>query len=153
MGKIPDSPPRTLGALEKAARREYLKLKSAKRAERKKKKAENARLNPPDKAKIRNLARPSSETKNSFYDSWDWRTLRMKALKINGARCQCCGADRNDIDMTGNPVRIVVDHIKPISKYWDLRLSLSNLQIMCDECNMGKGSWDETDWRGIRTQR
>jgi 5-methylcytosine-specific restriction endonuclease McrA len=87
------------------------------------------------------------ENRDDFYKSWDWRTLRMQALKIHGPKCQCCGATRQSINMSGDNAVICVDHIEPLSKRWDLRLSLSNLQILCDECNMGKGSWDKTDWR------
>lgn len=93
--------------------------------------------------------RPSVDDKEKFYKSWDWRKLRMEALKIHGPRCQCCGSGRGDVDIGGNPVRIVVDHIEPLSRRWDLRLVLGNLQILCDECNMGKGAWDKTDWRNI----
>lgn len=87
------------------------------------------------------------DLREDFYRSWDWRTLRMKIIKRHGRRCQCCGATPADKDSAGNPVRIVVDHIKPLSKYWQLRLVPSNLQILCDECNQGKGAWDETDHR------
>ncbi len=40
-----------------------------------------------------------------------------------------------------------VDHIKPRSKYPDLALDINNLQILCESCNLGKGAWDETDFR------
>jgi 5-methylcytosine-specific restriction endonuclease McrA len=89
----------------------------------------------------------SRDKREEFYKSWDWRTLRMKTIKRYGRRCQCCGATPADRDSAGAPVRIVVDHIKPLSKYWQLRLVPSNLQILCDECNQGKGAWDETDHR------
>lgn len=85
--------------------------------------------------------------KEKFYKSWEWRSLRMDALKKYGAACQCCGATRDDVAMDGNRVKICVDHIKPISKHWDMRLDPDNLQVLCDECNQGKGSWDTTDWR------
>jgi len=42
-----------------------------------------------------------------------------------------------------------VDHIKPRSKYPDLALELKNLQVLCEDCNIGKGTWDESDWRAI----
>jgi 5-methylcytosine-specific restriction endonuclease McrA len=90
---------------------------------------------------------PSVSTKESFYKSWDWRTLRMEVLKEQGRACKCCGSEPGMTDAAGNPVRIVVDHIKPISKFWHLRLDKSNLQILCDECNQGKGNWDQTDFR------
>jgi 5-methylcytosine-specific restriction endonuclease McrA len=102
-----------------------------------------------DGEKIFNNVRQHSSplARDEFYKSWDWRTLRMKTIKKFGRRCQCCGATPSDMTVDGKPVRIVVDHIKPISKYWQLRLVPSNLQILCDECNQGKGAWDETDYR------
>jgi 5-methylcytosine-specific restriction endonuclease McrA len=90
---------------------------------------------------------PSQEIKTAFYASWEWRTLRMEVLKTQGTSCQCCGAKAGDRTVGGAAVRIVVDHIKPISKFWALRLDKNNLQVLCDECNMGKGAWDETDYR------
>lgn len=85
--------------------------------------------------------------KKKFYASWEWRTLRMKIIQKHGRLCCCCGAAVGQTTLDGRPVKIVVDHIKPISKHWDLRLDPDNLQVLCDECNMGKGAWDETDWR------
>lgn len=90
---------------------------------------------------------PSREQKAEFYASWAWRTLRMKILKRYGAVCMCCGAQPGDTGASGLPVRIVVDHIKPLSVHWHLRLDKNNLQVLCDECNQGKGAWDETDHR------
>lgn len=92
---------------------------------------------------------PSHSVKQAFYASWEWRTLRMEVLKEHGNRCQCCGAGRGDVTVGGEPVVIVVDHIRPLSKFWDLRLERRNLQVLCQECNQGKGNWDETDWRGV----
>jgi 5-methylcytosine-specific restriction endonuclease McrA len=89
----------------------------------------------------------TKDLREAFYRSWEWRQLRMKVIKKHARRCMCCGSRPNDLTVDGQPVRLVVDHIKPISKYWHLRLVPSNLQILCDECNMGKGAWDETDHR------
>lgn len=90
---------------------------------------------------------PNPNSRKSFYASWEWRKLRMLTLKKYGHRCQSCGATTKDIGMHGHPVRLVVDHIKPLGRHWDLRLHPDNLQVLCDECNMGKGDWDETDYR------
>lgn len=40
-----------------------------------------------------------------------------------------------------------VDHIKPRKTHPHLALDPSNLQVLCDVCNHGKGNWDKTDWR------
>jgi 5-methylcytosine-specific restriction endonuclease McrA len=75
----------------------------------------------------------------AFYKSFEWKEVRYKALKLYGAACQCCNASKGKT--------MHVDHIKPRSKYPELALDLNNLQILCEDCNIGKSSWDETDWR------
>ena len=83
-------------------------------------------------------ARPDA---GGFYQSPAWRRLRYEAIRLHGGRCQCCGATAR----TGTSLH--VDHIKPRSRHPDLELSLSNLQVLCEDCNLGKGAHDQTDWR------
>lgn len=93
-------------------------------------------------------ARKSEAAKRElFYDSWDWKKARYQVLTKHGPHCMLCGSGRGDLDLEGKPVRIVVDHIKPLSKFWALRLDPANLQVLCYDCNKGKGAWDETDHR------
>ena len=80
-------------------------------------------------------------TGDDFLQTYEWRRLRMEALKKYGARCQCCGAT----PATGAVMN--VDHIKPRRLFPGLALDLANLQVLCGECNHGKGNWDMTDWR------
>lgn len=79
-----------------------------------------------------------AEQARKFYESFDWRRLRFKTIKRYGRVCMCCGTTKGEMH---------VDHIKPVRKYWELRLDPDNLQVLCDECNHGKGNWDETDFR------
>jgi 5-methylcytosine-specific restriction endonuclease McrA len=79
---------------------------------------------------------------NDFLQTYEWRVLRMQALKLHGARCQCCGATPSDGAVMN------VDHIKPRRIFPEMALSLDNLQILCAPCNHGKSNWDMTDWRG-----
>lgn len=81
------------------------------------------------------------EATNAFLHSFEWRRVRMLAIKKYGNRCQCCGAS----PATGAVIN--VDHIKPRKLFPDLALTLENLQVLCHECNHGKGNWDMTDWR------
>ena len=74
----------------------------------------------------------------AFYQSYEWRRLRYFVLKNYGRKCMLCGTTEGA--MHG-------DHIKPLRKYWELRLDPENIQILCEVCNHGKGNWDETDWR------
>jgi HNH endonuclease len=83
-----------------------------------------------------------SEIAGNFYESREWREVRYKTLTKFGAVCQCCGASRN----SGKVMH--VDHIKPRSKFPHLELELGNLQVLCEECNLGKSNIDESDWRG-----
>ena len=85
-------------------------------------------------------AQPSQNKIKEFYSSWEWSRVRYDYLIDKDRKCQCCNASAAD------GIRIIVDHIKPIRKHWSLRLRKDNLQILCDACNKGKGSRDETDW-------
>ena len=78
---------------------------------------------------------------DDFLQTYEWRRVRMEALKKCGARCQCCGATPAD------GIVINVDHIKPRRLFPQLALSVDNLQVLCNQCNHGKGNWDMTDWR------
>lgn len=80
-------------------------------------------------------------TSDAFLSTFEWRKVRMEALKKYGPKCMCCGAT----PATGAVMN--VDHIKPRKKWPSLALDVNNLQILCHDCNHGKGNWDQTDWR------
>lgn len=92
------------------------------------------------RAKLAAVA-PTQAMIDAFYASWEWKRLRYEFLRDKARRCVCCGRTPD------HGIAIHVDHIKPIRRYWAFRLSGSNLQVLCDDCNRGKGSHDETDWR------
>lgn len=75
-----------------------------------------------------------------FLDTRAWRTLRYRVLKEQGARCQCCGATPK------SGAQMNIDHIKPRKTHPNLALDPDNLQVLCSDCNAGKGNWDSTDW-------
>lgn len=81
--------------------------------------------------------------RKSIKTSYDkkWLNVRYKALKNNDGRCELCGRAK------GDGIILHVDHIKPKSKYPHLQYDLNNLQVLCDECNIGKSNKDDTDWR------
>jgi len=93
------------------------------------------------KAYERDSRKPTYEATAAFLESYEWRRVRMQALKSYGARCQCCGVTPAD------GARMNVDHIKPRKLFPELALDVSNLQVLCHDCNHGKGNWDMTDWR------
>ena len=78
---------------------------------------------------------------DDFLSSYAWRRARMEVLKRDGRRCLCCGTSPE------HGAVMHVDHIKPRRLFPQLALDLNNLQVLCAECNHGKGNWDQTDWR------
>lgn len=82
----------------------------------------------------------------AFYETDEWKRLRYRVLQHYGARCMCCGATPKD------GVKMHVDHIKPKSKYPELALEFSNMQVLCDPCNMGKSNIYDTDWRDLAAE-
>jgi 5-methylcytosine-specific restriction endonuclease McrA len=84
---------------------------------------------------------PTRDKIAAFYASPEWKRLSYKAKLKYGRKCMCCGAGPDQGAV------INTDHVKPIRKHWRLRLDIDNLQVLCADCNIGKGSWDETDFR------
>lgn len=141
----------------------YKQRRKLERKQRRKAKAlQNELLQPPALHPVAGTARKSSTPKThpqgervshaprppkvsadapEFLQSYAWRQLRMKVLMHYGARCQCCGAT------PGDGAVMNVDHIKPRKTHPHLALEFNNLQILCGDCNAGKGNWSQTDWR------
>lgn len=74
-----------------------------------------------------------------FYTTPDWRALRAKVIRREGGICRECGVQifrKRDV---------TVDHIKPRSRYPELALDPSNLQVLCRSCNSSKGASVETE--------
>lgn len=86
---------------------------------------------------------PLDLTPDVFYKSWRWKELRLIALDVCGRRCVCCGATPSP----SNKVVLHVDHIKPLRSNPSLALDLSNLQVLCEDCNQGKSWFNTNDYR------
>lgn len=87
-------------------------------------------------------ARITKKCDEKFYASKEWRELRVRALERYDCKCMMCGRSPKE-----HGIVIHVDHIKPRSKYPQLSLNFDNLQLLCADCNVGKGNRYETDWR------
>jgi hypothetical protein len=79
---------------------------------------------------------------DTFYDSPEWRELRYQALAQSDGSCSLCGRSKRD-----HGVILHVDHIEPRSVAPARALDITNLQVLCEDCNMGKGNRDARDWR------
>lgn len=102
-----------------------------------------AELLPINTQKKNKKARRYIKIPDDFYSSWDWKKLRYEAIKKYGRRCVCCGF----VPHNGSLNYLVADHIKPVSKHPKLALQIENIQIMCNDCNMGKSNAHTDDWR------
>lgn len=84
----------------------------------------------------------SKQRKWTFYKSAPWLALRAKVYEKYSGKCCLCGrSHRHD------GVKIHADHIKPRSKYPHLELVEDNIQLLCEDCNLGKSNRYSTDWR------
>ena len=86
-------------------------------------------------------SKPSANS-DEFLQSKSWKRLRIQAFEKYGSFCSCCGAKPTD------GVRLNVDHIKPRRLFPELALNLDNLQILCSDCNSGKGNCNMTKFSG-----
>ena len=98
------------------------------------------------KAKIKEIQterRNQRKQVDPFYRSMNWLNLRYRVLKKFGPKCMLCGITSRDGAV------ICVDHIKPRAEHPELELEFDNMQVLCNCCNVGKGSWDSTDWLSV----
>ena len=80
----------------------------------------------------------SFDIRSELYDTQEWKSLRYKFIKTKKTEelvCAQCGkgpfTKENWKDMN-------VDHIKPVKHFWEERLNIDNLQILCWICNRVK---------------
>lgn len=69
-----------------------------------------------------------------FYQTEEWRKLRWQVLMGSDGKCSMCGRSKKDGAI------MQVDHIIPRSRCPSLELCEKNLQVLCRDCNLGKGA-------------
>lgn len=105
---------------------------------------------PKPKAKKKKVKKKKTEwvtahpkmTQDQFYRSEGWRRLRYRVLKKYDACCMACGRSKKV-----HGVVLHVDHIHPRSTHPKLELVFENLQVLCEDCNLGKSNKDCIDYR------
>jgi 5-methylcytosine-specific restriction endonuclease McrA len=92
------------------------------------------------KRKERQIKRQHKKVATGFYESDAWRELRFSTLRKFGFSCMACGQ---------KPPNVVlhVDHIKPRSLHPELELNPNNIQVLCEDCNLGKSNKSSDDLR------
>lgn len=82
------------------------------------------------------IENPTNETIKVLSYEDRWKEVRYKALREANKCCEMCGRS------VKNRIILHVNHIKPRHKYPELALDITNLQVLCEDCNIGKGNWD-----------
>jgi 5-methylcytosine-specific restriction enzyme A len=72
-----------------------------------------------------------------FYNSKGWQIVREQALTRDVGLCLHCLA-RKEITFAN-----MVDHIIPVKVAWEYRLTLDNLQSLCNACHAVKTAEDK----------
>lgn len=89
-------------------------------------------------ANLANTRQQDVQEQRRFYNSPEWKNIRAEVIEEYPHICKLCGRrieHREDL---------TVDHIKPRSKFPELALDKSNLQVLCRRCNSAKGAtYDE----------
>lgn len=86
-------------------------------------------------------------TSNDFLEiDRRWKELRMTAIEKNKllygvSTCVICRRTSRD------GIKINVDHIKPRKDFPELSLLVTNLQVLCSDCNCGKGNHVDIGWK------
>ena len=75
-----------------------------------------------------------------FLQSWEWARAKYDILDAKRGYCSLCGRTAHD------GVILQVDHIRSRKKFPLLALERANLQVLCKQCNWGKGN-RFGDWR------
>ena len=73
-----------------------------------------------------------------FYDTEEWKSLRYKFVKTKKTEELVCTQCSKGPFTRANWKDMNVDHIKPVKHFWEERLNMNNLQILCWVCNRVK---------------
>lgn len=85
--------------------------------------------------------------KDNFTRTPEWRYLRRCALLIYGNECHQC------YEQGSRKKSLHVDHILPKSMYPHLSMDITNLQVLCEECNTQKNNIIFEDYRPEKHRR
>lgn len=94
-----------------------------------------------DRARNRRKDERNPEEKK-FFNSTRWKKLRKIIISRDGGHCQRCLIKYSRIESRN----LEIHHIKPRSKYPELRFEESNLITLCKSCNTHIGTREELDF-------
>jgi 5-methylcytosine-specific restriction enzyme A len=85
----------------------------------------------------------SKQQKRNFYDSIEWKKVRIKIKMRDNFECQECmrqgrvTIDKNEFSENAKrkKIQLVVHHIKELEYHPDLALEEENLETICVDCH------------------
>jgi 5-methylcytosine-specific restriction enzyme A len=77
-----------------------------------------------------------------FYSSKAWQLVREQALTRDIGLCQHC------LKSERITLAEMVDHIIPVKVAWEYRLTIENLQSLCNACHRKKTEADKREYKG-----
>lgn len=100
----------------------------------------NCKLQKQERHQLYDTYRRDKKAK-AFYNSKEWELLREQALLRDVGICVHC--------MKNGKITLadMVDHILPIKFYWEYRLTLDNLQSLCNPCHAVKTAEDKRKYK------
>ena len=89
------------------------------------------------------------DIRSKFYDKKEWKSLRDEFIESKSSEELVCTQCNKGPFTKENWSDMNVDHIKPVKHFWEERLNISNLQILCSICNRVKLNYykENTDIR------
>ena len=91
--------------------------------------------------------KPKRKKRDPFYNSYEWKKIRLEVLSEGDNRCALCGRTKFDLRDDNTKVCLTVDHIISRSIDPSKELDKSNLQILCSDCHEAKMVDDDRDFR------
>lgn len=67
-------------------------------------------------------------SKDGFYLTKEWQSLRLKVLNDNPFCVRCS-------ERGYSTIATVVNHIQPVDKNFELRLDINNCESLCERCH------------------
>ena len=79
-----------------------------------------------------NIDVSTRDSRKEFYNSPEWKKIRIEVLERDHYECQWCAAEGRVTSNKGyNRKTLEVDHIKELEYYPELALEIDNLRTLC----------------------
>ena len=78
--------------------------------------------------------------RSKFYETQEWKSIKYKFIRSKKSEELVCNKCGKGPFTSKNWSEMNIDHIKPVKLFWEERLNINNLQVLCWICNRQKGN-------------